>query len=92
MMIDPRFLIENYANSREEWLYNMPDYRGGGPAEVHTFDDKGEIVSAGTMSENDFTEALNEACKALGQRLCLYFYSQPLDGAFLQNFPDAANL
>ncbi len=92
MLIDPHFIIENYTRSREYGLYNMSEFRGEGPVELHTLNAAGAWVPSGEMSASDFIDALNEACRALGPRIGLYFYNQPLDGELLTLFPDVEKL
>lgn len=90
-MFDPRWVIENW-DLPKSFLYNIPEWRGSGDVVLHRIDLEGQITSLETVSSETFVGLLNEACDKLGERLNLYFYSQPLDGKLLRTFPRVQNL
>ncbi|MBX7527149.1 hypothetical protein [Qipengyuania vesicularis] len=90
-MFDPRWVIENW-DVPESFLFNIPEWRGSGEVVLHRTNNEGETTSLETVSSETFVGLLNEACETLGERLCLYFYSQPLDGRLLRTFPRVQNL
>ncbi|MBX7457667.1 hypothetical protein K3152_05360 [Qipengyuania sp. 1NDH17] len=90
-MFDPRWVVENW-DVPESFGFNIPEWRGSGEVVLHRINNEGETTSLETVSSETFVGLLNEACEALGERLCLYFYSQPLDGRLLHTFPRVQNL